>query len=116
MSHDLIVWGQTQLNDDERVAHEAGVSGPQGSEMFVIDDDHRHDTVATPAAQVLRRVAAMRRVLDLHDRDHECSVFDDHGEVDNCAWILKGDACSTVRLMFDEYAGRPGYRPEWGPQ
>ncbi|MEV5211354.1 DUF6221 family protein [Micromonospora sp. NPDC053740] len=112
----LVDWLRAQLDEDERVAQEAGVSGPQGSDLFVIDDDHQHNTIAISAARVLRRVAAARRALDLHNRDHECSVYDDHGEVDNCAWVLKGDTCSTVRLMFDEYSGQPGYRPEWGTQ
>ncbi|MET8278257.1 DUF6221 family protein [Micromonospora sp. NPDC005174] len=136
MTDDRIAWLTAQIDDDEQLAHDAGGrNGPHGhwtrdgSISCVVDADNklivygegeptsdqadhiaRHDP-----ARVLRRIERDRRTLELHDRDHECSVFDGpDGEVFNCAWLLKGDTCSTVRLMFDEYADRPGYRPEWG--
>jgi hypothetical protein len=71
----------------------------------------RHDP-----ARVLREVEAKRRILDLHARDHECSIYSDYrpGEIDSCGYVLDGD-CSTVRLLALPYSDRPGYRDEWRP-
>jgi hypothetical protein len=74
------------------------------------------------ARQRLREVDAKRRILDLHEGDHECSTIrrgvDCEGvpyeEIDNCTWVLDGD-CSTVRLLALPHAYRPGYREDWRP-
>jgi hypothetical protein len=142
MSDDLITWLRAQLDDDERVATDrarlagdvwtavevapgrwevvgAGGRGTvaQGLPQWEAEHIARHDP-----ARVLRRVAADRRILDLHEGDHECSTIrrgvDYEGvpyeEIDNCTWVLDGD-CSTVRLMALPHAARPGYREEWRP-
>jgi hypothetical protein len=67
--------------------------------------------------RVLREVEAKRRILDLHEGAHECSTYDRYGldSIDNCAWVPRGDYCSTVRLLALRFADAPGYRDEWRP-
>lgn len=63
-------------------------------------------------ARVLAECEAKRRIVALHDGAHECSVYV-RGEVDNCAWVERGDSCSTLRLLALPYADHPDYDPSW---
>jgi hypothetical protein len=66
--------------------------------------DARHIVRHDPAA-VLRRIAADRKILDLHIGDHECSIFDgpNPGDIDHYAFVLESEACDTVRLLAEGY-------------
>ena len=67
----------------------------------------RHDP-----ARVLAECGAKRRIVDLHGRPHECSIYEGD-EIDNCHWCLDGDECSTLRLLAMIYASHPDFREEW---
>lgn len=118
MSENRVEWLCAQLNEDERVAQEAGVSGPQGSDLFVIEDGHQHNTIAIPAARVLRQVERDRRVLNRHTRMEAFGTA-------FCSYCctLQGQRpgngywpCPEIIDATLPYADRPGYRTEWGPQ
>lgn len=136
MSDDLIVWLRAALDEDEQVAratladnvhgswrtvpaesdiglHEAVVDNYAGVRLATGPADINEHIARHDPARVLAEVAAKRRIIDLHGRDHECSIYD-HGEISSCNYILDGD-CSTMRLLALPYAGRPGYREEWRP-
>jgi hypothetical protein len=109
MADDLITWLRAAMDETETDATfyiEHGATGP-GLEW---------------AQHALAEVDAKRRILDLHEGDHECSTIrrgvDCEGvpyeEIDNCTWVLDGD-CSTVHLQALPYAAWPGYREDWRP-
>jgi Family of unknown function (DUF6221) len=55
----------------------------------------------------------LRRIVQLHAGDHECSTFNDTiGDFDNCAWVIDGD-CSTMRLLALLWRDHPDYNPGW---
>jgi hypothetical protein len=62
--------------------------------------------------RILAECEAKRRIVELHDRSHECSVYDHHGEIDNCSWEPGGD-CSTLRLLAFPYSDHPDFQPGW---
>jgi hypothetical protein len=76
-----------------------------------VSDARRVQVLWDPAVELID-LAARLRIIELHDRDHECSTYD-RDEVDNCAWIPRGDDCSTLCLLAMRYADRAGYREEW---
>lgn len=82
-------------------------------EMYFDGENYRNHIARWDPARVLAEVQAKRRIIDLHEGDHECSTYDHNGEIDNCTWVI-GD-CSTLRLLASVYAGRPGWRSEWAP-
>ncbi|MET9222336.1 DUF6221 family protein [Streptomyces sp. NPDC003300] len=64
----------------------------------------RHD----PAA-VLRRIAADRKIIQLHDQPHECSSTDwISREHDPCCWIPEGETCDTIRHLAEGYGWTAG--------
>jgi hypothetical protein len=65
--------------------------------------------------RVLREVEAKQRIVELHGRSHECSTYDHNGEVENCAWVLSPEECSTLRLLASVYEDHHEYRSEWKP-
>jgi hypothetical protein len=93
---------------------EAVFAGPAGADATCVagtgetDDpqsmaDAEHIARWDPV-RVLARVAADRRILELHSSpDPSC---------DACGWI---QPCETVRLLALPYADKEGYRPEWRP-
>lgn len=68
-----------------------------------------------PDPRALRESRAMRRIVALHDGAHECSCYDHTGDVNNCAWVLDGDDCSTLRDLAEVWSDHPDYRQEWRP-
>ena len=77
-------------------------------------DRHMELFVSDPT--LLAECEAKRRVVELHGRDHECSTYDRHGEIDNCTWVLHDERpCSTLLLLASVYADHPDYREEWRP-
>lgn len=67
---------------------------------------------APSPTRVLADIDAKRRILDLHDRNHECSSYDHRGEIDDCSWVY-GWACSTLQLLVEPYADHPDFDPAW---
>lgn len=65
--------------------------------------------------RMLAEVNAKWRILDLHGQSHECSTYDQGGDIDSCTWVTESDDCLTVRLLALPYADWPGYRDEWRP-
>lgn len=92
--------------------------------------EHRHIARWDPS-RVLAEVEANRRILDLHVGAHDCPEMVTgtypadwppdapygkagqpwaHPSVEH---FEDGQPCSTVRLLAQPYAGRPGWREEW---
>lgn len=73
----------------------------------------RHIARQDPA-RVLVQVGATRRIIDLHEREHLCSVFES-AHINRRDWIFEDDedGCSTLRLLALPYAAHPDYRAEW---
>jgi hypothetical protein len=68
--------------------------------------------------RVLRRVAADRRILDLHRSAQKRSTGSDGGFIEDCQTCDHFPAqypCATIRLLALPHADRPGYREEWRP-
>ncbi len=97
MTRTLVEFLRARYDDDERTYNYLNDMGEQGPYYFLLDD-----------------LAAKRRIIDLHSGDHECSVYDHHGDVDNFAWVT-GSACSTMCLLALPYADHADYRQEWRP-
>lgn len=64
-------------------------------------------------ARVLAECETKRRIIELPARNHECSTYDHHGEIDHCTWVI--DDCSTLLLLALLYASHPNYREKWRP-
>jgi hypothetical protein len=130
---DLVAWLRAQLDDDERVAREAGVSA-SGSRWHVADrgavivrDDDGMVVVfdeGSPSreeaehiarwdpARVLAEVDAKRRILD-----EIVPLIDEMDGRIESEWGLRmepiGESDALVKLLALPYADQPGYRPEW---
>lgn len=110
MSTELITWIRAQFDWQTALAQRALQASP---DSFV--------GLVSPR-WALRDVDANRRILALHEGDHECSTIrrgvdwegKPYEEIDNCAWVIDGD-CSTVRLLAVRFEDRPGYRDGWRP-
>ena len=111
-----------RLDEDEAAAQSAGnVSnntagvGPPGPPgPFGGGGGAAPSATAAGGARMLREVAAKRRILELHDRAHECSVYS-HGDVDSGAWVDDGETCSTLRVAAAVWSGHPDYDETWAP-
>lgn len=110
----LVLFLRARIDEEERAA-EAATPGrwqADGAAVIVghptnIVVDYAQDTSAEhiarqDPAKTLRRVAAVRRVLDL-------VTFADRGDGYTEAYR------DVVRLLGLEHAGHPGYREEWKP-
>lgn len=76
---------------------------PDESRIFSFYDDREAEAwhaVNNDPDTVLRRVAADRKILELHEGSHECT-----SEADNCVWITgePGDDCATVLALAEAY-------------
>jgi hypothetical protein len=110
----LVLFKRARL-DDEQHAAEAATPGPWEADGGSVIVGHPTDYVVDFArdasaehiarqhpAKTLRRIAAVRRVLDL-------VTFADGGGGYTEAYR------DVVRLLGLEHAGHPGYREEWKP-
>jgi hypothetical protein len=118
---ELITWLRAQLDDDERVAREAGDDSlrwrSEGPERNLVDEIrtiaiapyegelHEAEHIARwDPARVLAEVEAKRRVLDwLVDCENKA--------LDGNWWNL--EVRDAVEALAQPYAGRPGWREEW---
>jgi hypothetical protein len=80
-------------------------TGPASHAQSMADAEHiaLHDP-----ARVLAEVDAKRRILALHDEQHDC-------DGDPRSYADPYEGCRTLRLLALPYADRPGYREEWRP-
>lgn len=123
---DLTAWLRACLDDDERVANEAGPNELDDSRLFVLDDDYRHDKVIIPVARVLDEIDVKRRIIEAHSPhpdggmgwhpdggydtiDQACRTCGTPDEYAT-AW-----PCHTIRLLAVPYADRDGYQESWRP-
>jgi len=110
---DLAAWLTAIWDEEERLASEwqskldAGVAIPS----------HMLGGVVNPAS-VLARIAADRRILELHGvawNAEVCTVchhpHEDGETLDNDAW-----PCATVRLLASPYKGREGWQEAWADE
>lgn len=111
MTADLLPWLREQIEEDRRLADEAQGGCFHFDNCTGIGGEFYE---AWDPARVVAECDAKLAIIELHDRNHECSSRDDDGEIDNCSWIYEA-TCSTVRLLALPYSGRPGYREEWKP-
>lgn len=134
MSGELAAFLLARIDDDEQMAREATPGPWRAAEMypecFYVQADSDRNVASEssygniePAdvghivrwnpARILAGCKAKRGIIKLHARDHECSTYDHHGEVDSCTWVI--DVCSTLQLLALPYADHPDYRQEWRP-
>ncbi|MCX4575638.1 DUF6221 family protein [Streptomyces sp. NBC_01571] len=129
---ELIEWYGAQLDEDERIANEAGGQRGQWRLATPLDDAElgdaswlrppylRHVERHDPA-RVLREVEAKRQILALHVPTPHQDEGDMWPGCTTCSWRDEMEAlrvrypCKTVRLLALPYADRPGYREEWRP-
>ncbi|WP_199562112.1 DUF6221 family protein [Micromonospora deserti] len=131
MTDELVTWLRAQLDDDERIAREAGyraIAWPangtwhlEGVEHYVVGEEeafcHPHNVehiARHDPARVLAEVDAKRRILDF------LSVAQiDVSRPGQPPEFVPGEAPPiahpVLRLLALPYAGRPGYRDEWRP-
>jgi hypothetical protein len=140
---DLAGWLLEQIAEDEQRAKAMAAEYPTPWDLadrgwmarVVADGPHFHEVIRVEQHQVsdaadwlggviqhvetwnpdrvLAECDAKRRIVELHTGEHECSVYEDNGEINYCQYVL-GD-CSTLRLLALPYAGRPGHRDDWRP-
>lgn len=98
---DLVRWLRAQLDDDERLANEAGNFCWHDCDA----DSHEHHERWDPA-RVLREVEAKRRIIDMYD------TAAGEGFVGQ---LYRNSAEPTLRLLALPYADRPDYDEAWRP-
>jgi hypothetical protein len=105
---DIAAWLLKQYDHDQKDAEQARESSAM---EWPPDDDEPDEPERFDSYMV--GLDAKRRIVELHSRGHECSVYDRHGEVDSCCYVHDFEACSTLRLLALPYRDRPGFDPEW---
>jgi hypothetical protein len=114
----LAHWLNSQLDADEAAARAAAsegraVLGTHGMGLTAWDRfEDRHDP-----ARVLAQVAAVRRVMELHQR-RSWSMPPQQGRQvlytdDRCSCGSASNPCPTLRALASMYAGADGWRSEW---
>ena len=99
--NDLVTWLRQQLDDDERVAQEAGGGHWPDMAGETRTSDLVHARRHNPF-RVLADVDAKRRILDA------CESYAEDGTTSGA------DLARTILpLLALPYADRPGYRDEW---
>lgn len=68
----------------------------------------RHDP-----ARVLADCRAKRRIVELHEREHECTTYDHTGDINRYTYVLDPEECSTLRLLASVYFSHPNYDSAW---
>lgn len=122
MGDDLAKFLRPQLDEDERIAQEAGnrrwlaqdniielypEREDDGFMSWPTRSDARHAANWDPA-RVLREIDARRRELALHQAEPG-------QHPDFCGYDRHELPCPSQRLLALPYADRPGYRQEWRP-
>lgn len=114
---DLAAFLLARIAEDEQVVIAA--PGTEGNELYVLDDDYRHNLIVISRTRVLAECEAKRRIVELHHsvNDGDCATcivpgwgYPTHGG--NQPALLP---CITLRLLTLPYASHPDYREEWRP-
>ncbi|GAA1622280.1 DUF6221 family protein [Georgenia ruanii] len=66
-------------------------------------------------ARVRAECAAMRAILEMHQRADDIWGFDGCLVCGNVADTTRGYPCPTVRVLATVWAEHPAYRAEWAP-
>lgn len=103
--------------------HGGGIEDAASGDVIVYDEgaptSEQADFIAYhDPASVLARIAADRKILELHGvawNAEVCTVcyhpHEDGETLDNDAW-----PCLTVRLLASPYKGREGWQEKWGDE
>lgn len=141
MSDAALAWLRAQLDDDERLAREAGpgpwlaittndftggpdsaldLGGPQGRVVLAgwFDDDPLRPTEAEhiarwDPARVLAEIEAKRRILDDYDIVVSAIRRVDDVEGNQLLYARRDARMSDIRWLAQPYADRPGFPQEW---
>ncbi|GAA4209640.1 hypothetical protein GCM10022252_76450 [Streptosporangium oxazolinicum] len=108
----MAVFVAARLDEDEWVARESRRTGPAPGdhELYVLDDDHRHNQIVISGPRALAEVEAKRRTLARHPGATASS------ECPGCAahldgtWVTPaGATCPQLADLAAPYADHPGY-------
>lgn len=65
--------------------------------------------------RVMAECAAKRRIVELHNRRHECCILQHDSDEPNTGAYVDAARCSTLRLLALPYSDHPDYQQEWKP-
>lgn len=117
---DLVTWLRAQLDEDERVVRQL-LAEPGGFYIEAETPDVNVMSIGAYTARwepkrMLAEVEAKRRILDDYaDADHLQRVGWENDEPSKFEYAAREEALEkVVKLLAQPYAGRPGWREEWG--
>lgn len=126
----LVEFLAARLDDDEAVAQRAA-RWNEGCRDWATDGEPDWEHIARhDPARVLREVEAKRRIVAMHEGEHECrdirtGVYppDAHlmGETPGEPWMhyatdyFEGEPCATLRVLALPYVDCEGFKDEWRP-
>jgi hypothetical protein len=124
--NDLVTWLREQLDEDERIAHDASEPLATWSDGGPLDDEELGDAwwlrppQGTHAARwdptrVLAEVAAKRSVLDHFEKWSGTLRHTPEGWAEGGATAYRMAMERVLCLLASSYAGYPGYREQWRP-
>ncbi|ROO82610.1 hypothetical protein EDD29_0091 [Actinocorallia herbida] len=112
MTHEIeiLAYLKDRYAEEERLAHAAGED--EGIDVYILDDDYQHNTIAIPSGRLLADVQARRRVVDeVWTGLEDFAVNIEGSRGDDCgARELRGE---LLRILASPYAGRLDFRREW---
>lgn len=144
MTADLVAFLNARLDEDYRLAFEAGNGGPDrwvfdpelpwnsdvgpreavvrfnGSALgYVAAVDPVHGKYGTWDAQHIARHDPARVLVEVDAKrriiaEHSTQKWSVGDRVHDCQW--EGWPCTTLRLLALPYAGHPDYQAEWAPR
>lgn len=106
--NDLVKFLRARLNDDERVIHEAGRTDGD-HELYVLDDDYRHDRIVISGKRAQDEVAAKRRIIDRYEQ--QAARASENAMEEDRAWTLE----PVLLDLALPYASHPDYQQDWRP-
>lgn len=109
-------WLEARYDEDEQHAdqvHDVGCA-------MVLDGALNRSCDCGVPDRIRREVEATRRILNLHEGGHECSVYrrgtdwdgEPYEDIDSCSYVLDDEHCSTVRLVALRYSDRTDFPAE----
>lgn len=118
---DLVAWLTQIWDEEERQANEALAPAWDGAKSFYdVPGEHRDDwglwTFHVDPHQVLARIAADRKILELHQ-----PMDNIYGRFECTSCGIAGEfpvrwPCPTLRLLASPYKGREGWQEEWADE
>jgi hypothetical protein len=114
---DLVAWLTAIWDEEERIGKSADWGVRSGSELRVqtISSPGIAPGVCASPQHVLARIAADRKILELHSPVTEGEILCATCATRIVAAELAADPwpCPTVRLLASPYKGREGWQEEW---